>query len=84
MVREVNVRSYLRRVEEDGVVKYRQVRSHKKRIRLRKGVAQLFNPCTKRWVLVDTVRGGIISHKKSKGRYKNVSQLRERVFWGGL
>jgi len=60
------IRSYLREV--DG--KYKRVRSHFRRER--KGVAQVLNPKTDRWTLLDTERGGIISHKKSPGPYKNV------------
>jgi len=33
---------------------------------------QLQNPCTKRWVKIDTQTGRITAHKKSKGLYKNI------------
>jgi hypothetical protein len=40
--------------------------------------AQVFNPRTKRWVKIDTEKGGIVSHKKSKGPYKGIRQLRPK------
>lgn len=35
-------------------------------------IVQLLNPRTNRYVKVDTVKGMIISTKKSKGSYKNI------------
>lgn len=43
-----------------------------------KGRAQVFNPKTKRWVKIDTEKGGIVSHKKTKGPYKGVRRLKKK------
>lgn len=40
--------------------------------------AQVFNPRTKRWTLINTKKGGIISHKKSKGPYKGVKKYKRK------
>jgi hypothetical protein len=40
--------------------------------------AQVFNPRTKRWVKIDTEKGGIVAHKKSKGPYKGIRKLRPK------
>jgi hypothetical protein len=40
--------------------------------------AQLKNPRTGRWVKIDTKKGGIVSHKKSKGPYKNVEVFKSK------
>lgn len=40
--------------------------------------AQLKNPRTGRWVKIDTKKGGIVSHKKSPGPYKNVEMAKSK------
>ncbi len=43
-----------------------------------KNRAQVFNPVTGRWVKINTRQGGIIKHKKSPGKFKNVKVLRKK------
>ena len=39
---------------------------------MQKNMVQVPNPITKRWVKIDTVKGCVVSHKKSLGAYANV------------
>lgn len=43
----------------------------------RKGLVQLLNPITKRYVLVDKVAARIVSHKRTRGPYKGVLIVRK-------
>ena len=38
----------------------------------KKDLVQVLNPITKRWVLIDTERGKILKHSRTKNPYKNV------------
>jgi len=44
----------------------------------KKDVVQVKNPRTNRYVKIDRSAGKIVSHKKSKGAYKNVPVARKR------
>jgi hypothetical protein len=39
---------------------------------------QACNPITKRYVKIDRLRGAIVSHKSTKGAYKNIEIVGER------
>lgn len=45
----------------------------------KRDVVQVRNPKTDRYVKIDRTKGRIISHKKSKGPYKNVPVARKRA-----
>lgn len=40
----------------------------------KKKIAQVYNPVIGRWVKIDREAGRIISTKKSKGPYKNITR----------
>ena len=39
---------------------------------MKKDLVQILNPRTKRYVVVDREKGQVVSHKRSKGPYKNI------------
>lgn len=38
-------------------------------------IVQVYNPRLKRWVKIDKLNAIIMSHKKSKGPYKNILKV---------
>ena len=46
--------------------------------RQEKGRVQVYNPKIRRWVKIDSRRGGIVSVKKSPGPYKHVRRYTKK------